>query len=63
MGTILPFDYGDVEDRSTFSYGEILQRILNEIIQHNADFPNDPWHPPEHLWAAIKSSPYSERPY
>lgn len=61
MGTILPFDYGDVEDRSTFSYGEILQRILNEIMQHNADFPNDPWHPPEHLWAAIKSSPYTLR--
>ncbi|THH13548.1 hypothetical protein EW146_g6681 [Bondarzewia mesenterica] len=61
IGTITPFDYADIEDRSTFSYGEILQRILNELMQHNADFPDDPWQPPEHLWVAIKANPYSLR--
>ncbi|KAA1467456.1 hypothetical protein DENSPDRAFT_769462 [Dentipellis sp. KUC8613] len=61
MGTVCMFDYLDVEDRSAYSFEEFMQRILCEIKEHNASHPEDPWHPPEHLWAAIKSNPYSLR--
>lgn len=55
VGTITPFDHGEVEDRSMLSLTSVLARILEDIQVHNADCTNpaDEWPAPEHLWVSI----------
>lgn len=51
--TVSFFDWGEMEDRSTYSYMAMLRRILEQLNEHNAAHPEDPWLPPAHLWASI----------
>lgn len=55
IGTITPFDHGEVEDRSMLSLTSVLSRILEDIHKHNAACTNpaDEWASPEHLWVII----------
>ncbi|KAA1476421.1 hypothetical protein DENSPDRAFT_807174 [Dentipellis sp. KUC8613] len=61
MSTICPFDYVDVEDRSPLAFGELLYRALLDARDHNAAHPEDPWEPPQHVWAAVKTDAYTLR--
>lgn len=55
IGTLTPFDHGEVEDRSMLSLTSVLSRILEDIHTHNAACTNpaDEWASPEHLWVII----------
>ena len=46
------FDRGDVDERGVFSNTSVILRILEMIKEHNADYPDDSWYPPEHLWVS-----------
>lgn len=56
LSTVNPFDYGEIEDRYIFSYISMLRLILEEIEEHNAKSPNDPWLPPQHMWVRLPPS-------
>lgn len=59
--TVSFFDWGEMEDRSTYSFMAMLHRILEQLNEHNARHPEDPWQAPAHLWSSIKANPYPLR--
>lgn len=50
--TVSFFDWGEMEDRSTYSFMAMLHRILEQLNEHNDKHPEDPWQAPAHLWVS-----------
>ncbi|THH15460.1 hypothetical protein EW146_g5027 [Bondarzewia mesenterica] len=47
--TLSEYESATVE-RGVLHISEILRRVLATMMRHNAERPEDPWLPPEHLW-------------